>query len=256
MQGDPILHLSNPRGFDQQAQRDALDTIRQLNQMQQQTFADPEIETRINAYEMAYRMQSQAPQLLDLSDESPQTLKMYGVDPAKPTFAKSCLLARRMAERGVRFIQIYHNGWDHHSQVARGIKNKCRQTDQGAAALIMDLKQRGMLDDTLVVWGGEFGRTPMVEASTALGRKLGRDHHPQAFTMWLAGGGIRPGITVGATDELGFHIVETPVHVQDIQATILHCLGLDHSRLSVNFQGLSVRLTGVEPRRVVREILA
>lgn len=257
-QGDPILHVSNPKGYDQRAQRDSLDLIQQLNAQRRQVIGDPEITTRINAYEMAFRMQSQAPELLDFGQERPQTLKQYGAEPGngQRAFANNCLLARRLAERGVRFIQLYHSGWDHHSNVAGGVRGQCAQTDQACAALIEDLKQRGLLEDTLVVWGGEFGRTPMVEASAALGRSMGRDHHPQAFTMWLAGGGIRTGQTIGATDELGFNVVDRPIHVHDLQATILHCLGLDHSRLSFRFRGLNFRLTGVEEHHPVSELLA
>ena len=254
--GDPILHVANPDGYDQRAQRESLDLIQKLNRERLDVTADPEIRTRINAYEMAFRMQSRAPELMDLSQESQETLDLYGAEREKPSFARNCLLARRLAERGVRFIQIYHSGWDHHSQVANGITKQCRMTDQGSAALILDLKRRGMLEDTLVIWGGEFGRTPMVEASAALGRKLGRDHHPQAFTMWFAGGGIKKGHSIGATDELGFNITDRPIHVHDIQATILHCMGLDHTKLSVNFNGLNVRLTGVEEHHPVRELLA
>ncbi|MCO6455195.1 MAG: DUF1501 domain-containing protein [Pirellulaceae bacterium] len=257
-QGDPILHVSNPAGYDTRAQRDSLDVIRGLNQRRLDLVGDPEIATRINAYEMAFRMQARAPELMDFAAEDQATLEMYGAKPGEggQAFANNCLLARRLAERGVRFIQVYHAGWDHHSDVAGGVKAQCRQTDQAVAALLRDLRQRGMLDDTLVVWGGEFGRTPMVEASAALGRSQGRDHHPQAFTMWLAGGGIRPGVTLGATDELGFHVVERPVHVHDLQATILHCLGIDHRRLTFKFRGLNFRLTGVEEHHPVREILA
>jgi uncharacterized protein (DUF1501 family) len=254
--GDPILHVANPNGFDRRAQRDTLDVIGKLNQQRLRLVQDPEIETRINAYEMAFRMQSRAPELMDFNQESKETLDLYGAEPGKSSFANNCLMARRLAERGVRFIQVYHAGWDHHSQVAQGLTNECRLTDQASAALIMDLKQRGMLEDTLVIWGGEFGRTPMVEASAALGRSMGRDHHPQAFTMWFAGGGIKKGFTLGATDELGFTITERPIHVHDIQATILHCLGLDHKRLSMNFNGLDIRLTGVEERHVVHELLS
>ena len=257
-QGEPILHVSNPPGFDMRAQRDSLDLIRRLNQEHLGVVGDPEIETRINAYEMAYRMQSRAPELMSLSREGPSTLEMYGARPGDPkaAFANNCLLARRLAERGVRFIQVYHAGWDHHTNVEGGVRSQCKQTDQACAALILDLKQRGLLDETLVVWGGEFGRTPMVEASAALGRSMGRDHHPQAFTMWFAGGGIRPGVTVGRTDELGFHVVENPVHVRDVQATILHCLGIDHRRLTFKFRGLDFRLTGVEEAHVVDDIVA
>jgi uncharacterized protein (DUF1501 family) len=257
-QGDPILHVSNPRGFDMQAQRESLDLIRRLNARQLDVTGDPEISTRINAYEMAYRMQTRAPELMDFSSEGADTLEMYGANAGDPkaVFANSCLLARRLAERGVRFIQLYHEGWDHHTDVEGGLRAMCQQTDRSCAALIHDLKQRGMLEDTLVVWGGEFGRTPMVESSAALGRSMGRDHHPQAFTMWFAGGGIRPGISYGATDDLGFHVVENPVHVHDVQATILHCLGLDHRRLTVHRQGLDFRLTGVEDHHPVKDILA
>jgi uncharacterized protein (DUF1501 family) len=257
-QGDPILHVSNPPGYDTRAQRDALDLIRQLNRQRLDVIGDPEIATRIDAYEMAFRMQARAPELMDFAQESSATLELYGADPgdSKAVFANNCLLARRLAERGVRFIQVYHAGWDHHSDVEGGLRSQCAQTDRACAALICDLKQRGLLEDTLVVWGGEFGRTPMVESSAALGRSLGRDHHPQAFTMWFAGGGIRPGLTIGATDELGFHVVERPIHVHDVQATILHCLGLDHERLSFRSNGLNVRLTGVEEHHVVDELLS
>ena len=222
------------------------------------TVGDPEIETRIKAYEMAFRMQSRAPELMDFSQESQATLDLYGAKPGDPkaAYANNALLARRLAERGVRFIQVYHAGWDHHSQVESGLRTQCAQTDQASAALLTDLKNRGLLEDTLVIWGGEFGRTPMVEASAALGRSLGRDHHPQAFTMWFAGGGIKPGVQYGKTDELGFNIEENPVHVHDVQATILRCLGLDHERLSYPMNGLNVKLTGVEKHNPVDAILA
>ena len=257
-QGDPILHVSDPPGFDRQAQRDSLDLIAQLNQQQLDLVGDPEIATRISAYEMAFRMQTRAPELMDLQQEGQTTLDNYGAQPGNPkaAFANNCLLARRLVERGVRFVQVYHAGWDHHSDVEGGVRGQCRQTDQACAALITDLKRRGLLDDTLVVWGGEFGRTPMVEASAALGRSKGRDHHPQAFTMWFSGGGIRPGVTLGQTDELGFHVIERPVHVHDVQATIMHCLGIDHRRLSFKLRGLDFRLTGVEPHEPVKELLA
>ena len=254
-QGDPILNVSNPRGVDQALQRDSLDLIGELNRMRHEALADPEIQTRIASYEMAYRLQSSAPELMDLSQESEATLTLYGCDPGKASFARACLLARRMVERGVRFINIYHEGWDAHSDVAGNLKKNCKATDRASAALIKDLKQRGLLDETLVIWGGEFGRTPMVENNPALGRKLGRDHHPQAFTMWLAGGGIKPGMVYGATDDLGFHIAKDPIHVHDIQATLLHCLGFDHERLTYTYQGRHFRLTDVHGR-VVREILA
>lgn len=257
-QGEPILHASNPGGYDGRAQRDSLDLIRQLNEERLEIVGDPEIATRINAYEMAYRMQMRAPELMDFSSESADTLQLYGAKAGdgKFAFANNCLLARRLAERGVRFIQVYHAGWDHHSNVEGGVRGQCAQTDQACSALIQDLRRRGLLDDTLVVWGGEFGRTPMVEASAALGRTKGRDHHPQAFTMWFAGGGIRPGVSIGATDELGFHVVDQPVHVHDVQATILHCLGIDHERLDFRFNGLNFRLTGVEEHHPVQALLA
>ncbi len=253
--GDPILDVSSPKGIDARLQRDSLDLIRELNQRRLETAGDPEIVTRIAAYEMAYRLQSSAPELMNLKSESKETLELYGCDPAKPSFARACLLARRMVERGVRFVNIYHEGWDAHSDVSGNLKTNCGATDQAAAALVKDLKQRGLLDETLVIWGGEFGRTPMVETNAALGRSLGRDHHPTAYTMWLAGGGIKGGLTYGATDELGFNIVEDPVHVYDLQATILHCLGLDHERLTFFHQGRHFRLTDVHGH-VVRNLLA
>lgn len=253
--GDPILHVSNPRGFDQRAQRETLDVVRQLNQQHLQRVGDPEIATRINAYEMAFRMQTRAPELMDFSGETQATLEMYGAKVGDGSFASGCLLARRLAERGVRFIQVYEAGWDHHSNVEGGVRSQCQKIDQASAALLKDLKQRGLLEDTLVVWGGEFGRTPMVEASAALGRSQGRDHHPQAFTMWFAGGGIKAGQTIGATDELGFHPVERPIHVHEIQATILHQLGIDNNKLAFNFQGLNYRLTGVEEHHPVPELI-
>lgn len=226
-----------------------------MNQRRLAAEGDPEIATRIASYEMAFRLQTSAPELMDLSSETQATLDLYGCDPGQPSFARACLLARRMLERGVRFVNIYHEGWDAHSDVSGNVKRNCAATDQASAALVADLKQRGMLDDTLVIWGGEFGRTPMVETNPALGRSLGRDHHPQAFSMWMAGGGVRPGLTFGATDDLGFHVTENPVHIHDIQATILHCLGLDHERLTYHHAGRDFRLTDVHGR-VVREIVA
>jgi uncharacterized protein (DUF1501 family) len=257
-QGDPILHASNPKGYDQQSQRESLDLIGELNRLQLDKVGDPEIQTRIDAYEMAYRMQMRAPELMDFSSESQETMDLYGAKQgeAGKAFANNCLLARRLAERGVRFIQVYHAGWDHHSDVAGGLKGTCKATDQASAALIDDLARRGMLEDTLVVWGGEFGRTPMVEASAALGRSLGRDHHPQAFTIWMCGGGIKQGHQFGRTDELGFHPIEDKVDVRDIQATILHLLGIDHSRLGFEYQGLRFRLTGVEEHHPIHGVLA
>ena len=253
--GDPILNVTSPAGVDPRLQRDTIDLVRGLNRKHLDAVGDPEIEARIAAYELAYRMQTSAPDLMDLSGETKETLELYGAEPGKASFANNCLLARRLIERGVRFVNLYHEGWDHHSDVAGGLKNQCGQTDRGAAALVKDLKRRGLLDDTLVVWGGEFGRTPMVESNAALGRSLGRDHHPQAFTMWMAGGGIKPGMTMGATDDLGFHVTEDPVHVHDIQATILHLLGLDHTRLTYKSQGRDFRLTDVSGV-VVEKLLA
>ncbi len=226
-----------------------------MNRRRLAADGDPEIATRIASYEMAYRLQTSAPELMDLSRETKATLDLYGADPAKPSFARACLLARRMVERGVRFVNIYHEGWDAHTDVAGNLRKNCGETDRASAALVTDLKQRGLLDETLVIWGGEFGRTPMVESNPALGRSLGRDHHPQAFTMWLAGGGIKPGMTHGATDDLGFNVADKPVHVHDLQATILHLLGLDHERLTFKFQGRDFRLTDVHGR-VVRDLLA
>jgi uncharacterized protein (DUF1501 family) len=254
--GDPILNVAPPEGVDAKLQRDSLDLVGALNRRRLDAEGDSEIATRIASYEMAYRLQTSAPELMDLKSESKATLDLYGItDPSKPSFARSCLLARRMVERGVRFINLYHEGWDAHSDVTGNHKGLCKVTDQGSAALVTDLKQRGLLDETLVIWGGEFGRTPMVETNPALGRSLGRDHHPQAFTMWMAGGGIKAGMTLGATDELGFHIVEDPVHVHDLQATILHLLGLDHERLTYRYQGRDFRLTDVHGK-LVEKILA
>jgi len=253
--GSPILNVDSPEGFDARLQRDSLDLIRGLNQRRLHEVGDPEIATRVASYEMAYRMQSSAPELMDLSGETKETMALYGIEPGKPSFANNCLLARRLVQRGVRFVNLYHEGWDHHSDVAGGLKAQCGQTDQGAAALVADLKRLGLLDETLVIWGGEFGRTPMVETNATLGRSMGRDHHPQAFTMWFAGGGIKPGITIGATDDLGFHVVEDPVHVHDVQATILHLLGLDHTRLTYKSQGRDFRLTDVSGE-VVQKLLA
>jgi uncharacterized protein (DUF1501 family) len=254
-QGDPILNVSSPPGVDARLQRESLDLIGSLNGRRLQVVGDPEISTRVASYEMAFRLQTSAPELMDLKSESKATLDMYGAEPDKPSFARACLLARRMIERGVRFINIYHEGWDAHTDVTGNHKANCGATDRASAALVMDLKQRGLLDDTLVIWGGEFGRTPMVESNVALGRSLGRDHHPQAFTMWLAGGGIKRGLTYGATDELGFHIAENHVHVHDLQATILHLLGFDHEKLTFRHAGRDFRLTDVHGE-LVKGILA
>jgi hypothetical protein len=239
--GDPVLYLSNPEGVDNQLQRESLDLIRNLNQMRHAQTADPEIETRINSFEMAFRMQSSAPELMDLSKEPRHILDLYGAQPGKPSFANNCLLARRLVERGVRFVQLYHEAWDQHGNLVKDIRANCQDTDQACAALVSDLKQRGLLDDTLVIWGGEFGRTPMVQG----GGDDGRDHHPNSFTMWLAGGGIKPGLTIGETDELGFNVTKDRIHVHDLHATLLHLLGFEHTRLTYRFQGRDFRLTDV-----------
>jgi len=255
--GDPILYLSNPPGVSRESQRATLDALRDLNEEHQQRTGDAEIASRVNAYELAFRMQSAAPELLDFSKESKATLEMYGVDkePTHP-FAVNCLLARRMVERGVRYVMLTHASWDDHTELNRKLKKNCDITDQPAAALIKDLKQRGLLDSTLVVWGGEFGRTPMVEIRKPEDAdNAGRDHHPLAYSMWLAGGGIRGGQVIGRTDDLCFNILEDPVHVHDLQATILHCLGFDHTRLTYNHMGRDFRLTDVAGQ-VVRKMLA
>jgi hypothetical protein len=255
--GDPILYLSNPAGVSQETQRASLDALRDLNQEHLDHTGDVEIASRINSYELAYRMQMAAPELLDFSKESPATLEMYGVDkqPTKP-FATNCLLARRLVERGVRCVMLMHASWDDHTDIERKLKKNCDITDQPAAALIQDLKQRGMLDETLVVWGGEFGRTPMCEIRNPSDvYSAGRDHHPVSFSMWMAGGGIKPGQIVGKTDDLCFHIDEDPIHIHDLQATLLNCLGFDHTRLTYNYMGRDFRLTDVEGN-VVKKLLA
>jgi hypothetical protein len=250
--GEPVLFLENPKGIDARMQRDSLDAINQLNRLHLEQVGDPEIATRINAFEMAYRMQSTAPEVMDLGLESQSTLDAYGAVPGASSFANNCLLARRLVERGVRFVQLYHEAWDQHGDLVNGLKQNCKDTDQACAALIEDLRSRGLLEETLVIWGGEFGRTPMTQGSGG----DGRDHHPNAFTMWMAGGGLKAGLTYGASDELGFNVAENPLHVRDLHATILHLLGLDHIRLSYRVLGLDQRLTGVEPARVVTELLS
>lgn len=254
-QGDPILNVNSPAGVSSQLQSDTFELITALNRRRLQQLGDPEIATRIASFEMAARLQSSAPELMNLQSESQSTLNLYGCEPDKPSFARACLLARRMVERGVRFINIFHSGWDAHSNVRGNVEKNCQATDQASAALVADLKQHGLLDETLVIWGGEFGRTPMVESNPALGRSLGRDHHPQAFTMWMAGGGIKPGMTLGQTDDFGFHVTEAPVHVHDLQATIMHCLGFDHERLTYHHAGRDFRLTDVHGQ-VVQQVLA
>jgi hypothetical protein len=254
-QGDAILDTSSPAGIDAKLQRDSLDLVGALNQRRLSLDGDPEIATRIASYELAFRLQTSAPELMDLSSESKETLDLYGCTPDKPSFARACLLARRMIERGVRFVNIYHEGWDAHSDLNGNHRDNCQKTDQGSAALVTDLKRRGLLDDTLVIWGGEFGRTPMVESNAALKRSLGRDHHPTAYSMWLAGGGVKRGFSYGRTDDMGFHIEENPVHVHDMQATILHLLGFDHERLTYHHAGRDFRLTDVFGK-VVKDLLA
>ncbi len=254
-QGDPILDVTNPEGIDSRLQRETLDLVGAMNRKHMETVKDPEIATRIASYEMAFKLQTSAPDLMNLKSESKATLELYGCDPDKPSFARACLLARRMIERGVRFVNIYHEGWDGHSDVAGNVDGNCTATDQASAALVTDLKQRGLLDDTLVVWGGEFGRTPMVESNPILGRSQGRDHHPSAYSIWMAGAGIKRGLTFGLTDDLGYHAVENPVHVHDLQATILHLLGLDHERLTYRYAGRDFRLTDVHGK-IVSGILA
>jgi hypothetical protein len=243
--GDPVLYLSNPPGIDRETQRDTLDTVNKLNRMRLDTVGDPEIATRINSFEMAYRMQASAPELMDIAREPKHVLDMYGAEPGKASYANSCLLARRLVERGVRFVQIFHESWDQHGDLVNGLKKNCKATDQASAALVKDLKQRGLLDDTLVIWGGEFGRTPMVQ-----GGSDGRDHHPNCFTYWLAGGGVKRGITLGESDEFGFNATKDKVHVHDLNATILHLLGFNHEKLTYRFQGRDFRLTDVHGETV------
>ncbi|MFN4261119.1 MAG: DUF1501 domain-containing protein [Gemmataceae bacterium] len=253
--GEPILNLTNPTGITPDRQRQALDVMRDLNNARLIDTGDPEIATRIASYEMAYRMQTSAPELMDIAGESPKTLALYGATPGKPSFANNCLLARRLVERGVRFIQLYHTDWDHHGgggqDLEGGLDRVCRDVDQPCAALVKDLKQRGLLDETLVIWGGEFGRTPMGEVRGT----IGRNHHIDAYTMWLAGGGVKAGFDLGVTDEFGFAAVEDRVHIHDLQATVLHLLGLDHKKLTFRFQGRDFRLTDVHGE-IVRKMLA
>jgi hypothetical protein len=252
--GDPVLFLSNPPGLGPSARRRFLDDLAQLNQMKLQESGDPEIGTRIAQYELAYRMQTSVPELIDVSKEPDHVFDLYGPESRKPgTFAANCLLARRLAERGVRFIQLFHRGWDQHVKLPKQITGQCRDTDQASAALVRDLKQRGLLEDTLVVWGGEFGRTVYCQGKLTAD-DYGRDHHPRCFTVWLAGGGVKPGISHGTTDDYGYNITEDAVHVNDLHATILHCLGIDHTRLTFKFQGRHHRLTDVHGL-VVKEIL-
>lgn len=255
-QGDPVLFVSNPKGMSSEVRRRSLDALRDLNQMQLEKVGDPEIVTRIAAYEMAYRMQKSVPELANIADEPERVHQMYGTEPGKVSFANNCLLARKLVERGVRFVQLYHWGWDSHGtskndDIVHSLPERCRETDRAAAALVQDLKQRGLLDSTLVIWGGEFGRTPMNERRNN-STFLGRDHHPRCFSIWMAGGGVKRGITLGATDELGYNVVQDPVHVHDLHATILHLMGLDHTRLTYRFQGREFRLTDVHGNVVAK----
>ncbi len=254
--GDPVLYLSNPKGMSRQMRREWLDDIAKLNQKQLDDFGDPEIATRIAQYEMAFKMQASVPELTDLTDEPQSILKMYGPGVLEPgTFAHNCLLARRLAERGVGFTQLMHAGWDQHNSLTTEFYTQCKDTDQASAALVMDLKQRGMLDDTLVIWGGEFGRTPFIQGDINNRALWGRDHHPYAYTMWFAGGGMKPGISFGETDDLAMNVVADAVHIHDLQATILHLLGIDHKKLTFRFQGRQFRLTDVAGD-VVHEIIS
>ena len=243
--GDPVLYLSNPKGLDGKARRRILDDLAHLNQLRFNVSGDPEITTRIAQYEMAYRMQTSVPELTDLSSEPKHVIDAYGPEAETPgTFAANCLLARRLAERGVRFIQLFHRGWDQHGGLPKAIARQCSDTDQPSAALVLDLEQRGLLKDTLVVWGGEFGRTVYCQGKLTK-EDYGRDHHPRCFTIWLAGAGIKSGVTYGETDDYGYNIVKDPVHIHNLHATMLHCLGIDHKRLTFQFQGRHHRLTDV-----------
>ena len=254
--GDKVLFLSNPKGIDTKARRRMLDTLGSLNQMNLQEVGDPEINARIAQYEMAFRMQTSVPELADLSDEPQHVLDLYGSEVLVPgTFANSCIMARRMAERGVRFTQIFHRGWDQHGALPKDLPKQCSDVDQPSAGLLTDLKQRGMLDETLVIWGGEFGRTAYCQGKLTK-TNYGRDHHPKCFSIWMSGGGVKGGLVHGATDDFSYNITENPVHIHDLNATILHLLGIDHRRFTYAFQGLDQRLTGVEPAKVVNDLLA
>ena len=257
-QGDPVLFVGNPLGMGSARRRQSLDTLRDLNQARYDVLQDPEIQTRISAYELAYRMQTSVPEVMDISKEPARLQESYGTTPGRASFANNCLLARRLVERGVRFVQLYHRGWDHHGgpdgNLVFDLKKRCQETDQPAVALIKDLKERGLLDSTLVIWGGEFGRTPMMQGALKPDQ-IGRDHHPHGYTVWMAGGGIKPGMVYGRTDEFGFYAAEKKVHVHDLHATILHLFGIDHLRLTYRFQGRDFRLTDVHGE-LVKDILA
>jgi hypothetical protein len=250
--GDPVYYLRNPKGVSADQQRDLVDTVGELDRHRNATVKNPEVNTRIAQYEMAFKMQASVPELMDLSKEPKDVLEMYGAKPGDGSFASNCLMARRLAERGVRFIQLYHRGWDHHGDLVRYMNVCCGATDRATWALLTDLKRRDMLKDTLIIWGGEFGRTPMFQGKGG----PGRDHHIKGFSMWLAGGGVKGGVGYGATDDLGYNSTTDVVHVRDLHATVLHLLGIDHEKFSVKHQGLDMKLTGVEPSRVVKDILA
>lgn len=253
---DPVLYLRDPDGLPKNLRRGMLDGLSQLNQQRLADIGDPEIATRIQQYEMAYRMQTSVPELTDLRDETEDVFELYGPDSRRPgSYAANCILARRLAERGVRFIQLFHPDWDHHSRLTSWCTARCRDTDQPSAALVMDLKRRGMLDDTLVIWGGEFGRG-VAGQGTWDSPEAGRDHHPRCFTMWMAGGGVKSGFSYGTTDDFSYNTADNPVHVRDLHATVLHLLGIDHQRFTFRSQGLDFRLTGVESSKVVHDILA
>ena len=257
-QGDPVLCVSNPPGVDPEVRRRSIDAVKELNERRLREVGDPEIATRIQQYELAYKMQTSVPELADIASEPKEVHELYGTEPGKSSFANNCLLARRLLERGVRFVQLYHRGWDHHGtseddDLEHSLPKLCAETDRAAAALVTDLKRRGLLEDTLVVWGGEFGRTPMNEGRST--KVLGRDHHVKCFTVWMAGGGVKPGITIGKTDDIGFNIVEDPIHVHDLHATILHLLGIEHTKLTYFFQGRDYRLTDVHGV-LVKKLLA
>jgi uncharacterized protein (DUF1501 family) len=254
--GDPILYINNPPGVSSDVRRKTLDGINRLNELTQQRLGDPETETRIAAYEMAFRMQTSVPELTDISKEPESTFKLYGDAAKKPgTFANTALMARRLVEKGVRFVQVYHNNWDHHANLANRMPDQCKDVDQACYGLITDLKNKGMLDETLVIWGGEFGRTIYSQGGLSKAN-YGRDHHPRCFTIWMAGGGSNGGAIYGETDEFSYNIVKDPVHIRDFHATVLHLLGIDHQRFTVKFQGLDQRLTGVEPAKVIKALLA
>jgi hypothetical protein len=254
--GDPILYVNDPPGVSRDVRRATLDGLKQLNELNHQKIGDPETLTRIKQYEMAFKMQSSMPELTDLSREDAKTIELYGPDVKKPgSFANTALTARRLVEKGVRFVQVYHNNWDHHGNLANRMPSQCKDVDQPCYALIQDLKQRGLLDSTMIIWGGEFGRTIYTQGQLSR-TNYGRDHHPRCFTIWMAGGGIKGGVVYGETDDFSYNIVKDPVHIRDLHATVLHCLGLDHERFTFRYQGLDQRLTGVDPAKPIKALLS